>query len=115
MATRIMHGRPVPSECVVVKVTTIREGCKFKDLDYPDEVEGIEKLKNAKGNFILWSRKDIILKTRSSPILSPQNREDEGTQTSQNTLCNTAKFTPPSQDPAQTTPSYQKSTIYTTS
>jgi hypothetical protein len=51
MATRIMHGRPVPSECVVVKVTTIREGRKFKDLDYPDEVEGIEKLKNAKGNF----------------------------------------------------------------
>jgi hypothetical protein len=25
MATRIMHGRPAPSECAVVEVTTIRE------------------------------------------------------------------------------------------
>jgi hypothetical protein len=47
MSTRIMHGRPVPSECVVVKVTMIREGCVFEDLDYPDEEEGIEKLKDA--------------------------------------------------------------------
>jgi hypothetical protein len=53
MATRIMHGWPVPSECVVVKVTTFREGQEFEDLDYPDEEEGIVKLKDAKGNFIL--------------------------------------------------------------
>jgi hypothetical protein len=26
MASHIIHGRPVPSECAVVKVTTIREG-----------------------------------------------------------------------------------------
>jgi hypothetical protein len=52
MATCIMHGRPVPSECAVVEVTMIREGHKFKDLYYPDEEEGIEKLKHAKGNFI---------------------------------------------------------------
>jgi hypothetical protein len=71
MATRIMHGRPVPSECVVVKVTTIREGDVFEDLDYPDEEEGIEELKDAKGNFILWPHKDIIIKTCSSPIVSP--------------------------------------------
>jgi hypothetical protein len=53
MATRIMHDRPIPLECAVVEVTTIREGCEFEDLDYPDEVEGIEKLKDATGNFIL--------------------------------------------------------------
>jgi hypothetical protein len=53
MATHIMHGRPVTSECAVVEMTTIREGCEFEDLDYPDEEEGIKKLKDAKGNFIL--------------------------------------------------------------
>jgi hypothetical protein len=93
MATRIMHDRPIPSECVVVEVTTIREGHAFIDLDYLDEEEGMEKLKDAKVIFILWPRKDIILKTRSSLIVSPQNREDEGTLTSQNTLGNTV--TPP--------------------
>jgi hypothetical protein len=82
MATCIMHGRPIPSECAVVKVTTIRKGREFEDLDYPDEEEGIEKLKDAKGNFIIWSHKDIILKTHSSPIVSPYHREDEGTPTS---------------------------------
>jgi hypothetical protein len=69
MTTRIMHGWPVPSECAVVKVTMIREGREFENLDYPDEEEGIEKLKDAKVNFILWPRKDIIIKTRSSPII----------------------------------------------
>jgi alpha-glucosidase (family GH31 glycosyl hydrolase) len=54
MATRIMHGRLIPSECAVIEVTMIREGHKFDDLDYPDEEEIIEKLKNANGNFILW-------------------------------------------------------------
>jgi hypothetical protein len=53
MATHIMHGRPVTSECAVVEMTTIREGREFENLDYPDEEEGIEKLKDAKGNFIL--------------------------------------------------------------
>jgi hypothetical protein len=53
MTTRIMHDRPIPSECAVVEVTTIREGRDFEDLDYLDEGEGIEKLKDAKGNFIL--------------------------------------------------------------
>jgi hypothetical protein len=71
MATRIMHGWPVLSDCVVVEVTTIREGHDFEDLDYPDEEEGIEKLKDAKGNFILWPREDIIIKTHSSLIVSP--------------------------------------------
>jgi hypothetical protein len=70
MATHIMHGRPVPSESVV-KVTTIKEGHEFEDHDYPDEEEGIEKLKDAKANFILWPYKDIIIKTRSSPIILP--------------------------------------------
>jgi hypothetical protein len=59
-------------------------------------------MKDAKGNFILWPRKDIILKTRSSLIILLQNREDEGTLTSQNTLHNTAGFTPP-QNPPQAT------------
>jgi N12 class adenine-specific DNA methylase len=55
----------------VVEVTTIREGHEFEVLDYLDEEEGIEKLKDAKGNFIRWPYKDIIIKTRSSSIVSP--------------------------------------------
>jgi hypothetical protein len=82
MATRIMHGRPVPLECAVVEVTMIREGHEFEDLDYPDEAVGIEKLEDAKENFIVWPHKDIIIKIRSSPIVSPQSIEDEGTPTS---------------------------------
>jgi hypothetical protein len=53
MPSRILHGRPVPTECAVVEVTTIREGREFEDLDYPDEDEGSEKLVDAKGTFIL--------------------------------------------------------------
>jgi hypothetical protein len=53
MSSHIMHGRPIPSECAVVEMTTIREGCEFEDLDNPNEEEGIEKLKDAKENFIL--------------------------------------------------------------
>jgi hypothetical protein len=70
MAPHIMHSWPVLLECAVVEVTTIREGRDFEDLEYPDEEEGIEKLKDAKGNSILWPRKDIILKTHSSPFVS---------------------------------------------
>jgi hypothetical protein len=55
----------------VVEVTTIREGHEFEDLDYLDEKEGIENLKDAKGNFIIWPRKDIIIKIHSLPIVSP--------------------------------------------
>jgi hypothetical protein len=55
----------------VVEVTMIKEGCEFEDLDYPDEEEGIKKLKDAKGNFILWPRKDKIIKIHSSLIVSP--------------------------------------------
>jgi hypothetical protein len=82
MPSRIHHGRPVPVECAVVKVTMIREGCEFEDLDYPDEDEGIEKLVDAKGAFILWPRKDIIVKTYSPPIVSPRSIEAGGTSTS---------------------------------
>jgi hypothetical protein len=53
MPSRILHGRPVPTECVVVEVTMIREGREFEDLDYPNEDEGIEKLVDAKWTFIL--------------------------------------------------------------
>jgi hypothetical protein len=52
MPSRIHHGWPIPSECAVVDVTTIREGYEFEDLDYSDEDEGIEKLVDAKGTFI---------------------------------------------------------------
>jgi hypothetical protein len=79
---RIFYSQSVPSECVVIKVTTIREGHEFEELDYPNEEEVIEKLKDAKGNFILWPHKDIILRTHSSPIILPQSKEDEGTPTS---------------------------------
>jgi hypothetical protein len=106
MTTHIMHGRPISSECAVVEVTMIREGPKFYDPDYPDKEEGIEKLKDAKGNFILWPRKDIILKISSSPIVLSQSKEGEGTPTSQNIIRSTAEFTPLSQNPPQTTPSF---------
>jgi hypothetical protein len=99
MAIHIMHGRPIPSKCVAVKVTTIKDDQEFVDLDYPDEEDGIQKLKDGKGKFILWPRKDIILKTCSSPVVLPQNREDESTPSSQNALRNTIGFTPPSQNP----------------
>jgi hypothetical protein len=69
MATHIMHGRPVLSECAVVEVTMIREGHEFEYLDYPDEEEEMEKLKDAKVNVIVRPHKDIILRTRSSPVV----------------------------------------------
>jgi hypothetical protein len=77
----IMHGLSIPSECAMVEVTTIREGCEFENLDYPDEEKGIEKQKYAKGNFILWPCKDIILKTCSSLIVSPHSKQDEVART----------------------------------
>jgi hypothetical protein len=77
MPSRMLHGFPVPVECAVVEVTTIREGREFEDLDYPDEDEGIKKLVDAKGTFILWPRKDIIVKTHSSLIVSPWSTEAE--------------------------------------
>jgi hypothetical protein len=42
MPSYILHGWSVLAECVVVKVTTIREDHEFEDLDYPNEEEGIE-------------------------------------------------------------------------
>jgi hypothetical protein len=84
---------------------------RFEDLDYPDEEEGIEKLKDAKGNFTLWPHKDIILKIHSSPIVSPQSRVHEGTLTSQNTIRSTTRFTHPSQKSSTNYPSSLKSTI----
>jgi hypothetical protein len=103
MSTHIMHSRPITSECVVVEVTTIREDHEFEDLDNPDEAEGIEKLKDAKGNFILWPRKDIIINPRSTLIVSSQSKEDDGTPISQNTIHSTGAFTPASQNPQKTT------------
>jgi hypothetical protein len=71
MPSHILHGRSILVECVVVEVTTIREGHEFEDLDYPDEDERISKLVDAKRTFILWPHKDIIVKTYSSLIVSP--------------------------------------------
>jgi hypothetical protein len=82
MPSRILHGQPVIVECAVVEVTTIREGRQFEDLDYPDEDEGVEKLVDAKGTFILWPRKGIIIKIHSSSIVLPWSTEAGGTPTS---------------------------------
>jgi hypothetical protein len=71
MPSRILHGQPIPVECAMVEVTMIREGRDFEYLDYPYEDEGIEKMVDAKGTFILWLHKDIIVKARSSPLLLP--------------------------------------------
>jgi hypothetical protein len=65
--------------CAVVKVTTIREDHEFMDLDYPNEEVGIGKMKDVKGIFILWPRKNTILKTYFSLLVSLQGKEDEGT------------------------------------
>jgi hypothetical protein len=105
MPSRILHGRPVPAECVVVKVITIREGHEFEDLDYPYEDEGIEKLIDAKGTFILWPCKDIIVNTCLSLIVSPQNTEVGGAPTSnmskptQNSHTSATPLTKNRQDP----------------
>jgi hypothetical protein len=88
----------------VFEVTTIKERCEFDDLDYLDEESRIEKLKDAKGNLILWPRKDIIIKTHSSLFILPQSREDEGTPTSQNTIRSTVASTPPYENPPKTIP-----------
>jgi hypothetical protein len=69
MATGIVHGRSIPLECAMVEVTTIIEGHVFENLDYLDEEEGIEKLKDTKGKFMLRPCKDIILKICSSSIV----------------------------------------------
>jgi hypothetical protein len=78
----ILHGRPILAECAMVEMTTIREGHEFEDLDYPNEEEGTDKLVDAKGTFILWLHKYIIVKTHSSPIVSPRSTETGGTPTS---------------------------------
>jgi hypothetical protein len=75
MPSHILHDWPIPAECAVVEVTMIRNDREFEDLNYPDEDEVIEKLVDAKGTFILWPRKDIIVKTPSSPIVSPRSTE----------------------------------------
>jgi hypothetical protein len=33
MLNHILDGHPIPTECAVVEVTTIREGHEFEDLD----------------------------------------------------------------------------------
>jgi hypothetical protein len=54
MPSHILHGPPHPTDCAMVEVTMIREGCEFEDLDYPNEDVGIEKPVDAKGTFIPW-------------------------------------------------------------
>jgi hypothetical protein len=98
MPSRLYHGQLIPVECVVVKVTMIREGHEFEDLDYPDEDEGIEKLVDAKWSFILWPRKDIIIKTRLSPIVSPGSTEAGATPTSN--MSKPAQISHPSATPS---------------
>jgi hypothetical protein len=64
----------------VVEVTTIREGREFEELYYPDEDEGIEKLVDAKGTFILLVK--ILLSKLIRRRLFPWGTEDGGTPTS---------------------------------
>jgi hypothetical protein len=49
MPGHIIHGWPIPSECAVVEVTTIREGHVFKDLDYQKGEEGLRSGKMLTG------------------------------------------------------------------
>jgi hypothetical protein len=48
MATHIMLGWPILSECVVVEVTMIIEGHESEDHEYPNKEQRIEKLKDYK-------------------------------------------------------------------
>jgi hypothetical protein len=82
MPSHILHGRPAPVECAVVKVSMIREGREFEDLDYANEDDGIERLVDAKGTFILFPGKYIIVKTHSLPIVLPWSTKVGGTPTS---------------------------------
>jgi hypothetical protein len=61
MSSHILHGQSVPTKCPVVEVTRIKEGREFKDLDYPNEEEGIEKLVDGEGTFNLWPAKKLLL------------------------------------------------------
>jgi hypothetical protein len=45
------------------------------------KIRVLQKLVDAKGTFILWPRKVIIVKTCSSPIISPRSTEAGGTPT----------------------------------
>jgi hypothetical protein len=86
----------------MVELTMIREGCEFEDLDSPNEEEGIEKLVDVKGTFILRPHKDIIVKTHSSSIVLLQRTEAGGTLTSNMPLPAQnphTSVTPPAQDP----------------
>jgi hypothetical protein len=62
MPSRILHGQPIPAECAVVEVTTIREGHEFENLYYPNEDEGIEKLVDAKGTSFSGPAKILLSK-----------------------------------------------------
>jgi hypothetical protein len=79
---KVIRGKHNTGCYTVVEVTTFREGREFKDLDYHNEEKRIEKLIDAKGTFILWSRKDIIVTTHLSPIVSPRSTKVGGTPTS---------------------------------
>jgi hypothetical protein len=79
---KVIRGKHNTGCYTVVEVTTFREGREFEDHDYHNEEKGIEKLVDAKGTFILWSRKDIIVKTHLSPIVSPRTTKAGGTPTS---------------------------------
>jgi hypothetical protein len=103
MPSRILHGWPVLEKCAMVEVTMIRECREFKDLDYPNEEEGIEKLVDVKRTFILWPREDIIVRTRSLLIVSPWSTEAGDTPTSNLPLPaqdpHALATPPPAQDP----------------
>jgi hypothetical protein len=62
MASRIHHGWPIPAKCAVVEVTMIREGHEFKDLDYPDEDEGLKNRLMLKGLLFSGPAKILLSK-----------------------------------------------------
>jgi hypothetical protein len=97
MPSRILYCRSIPVECAVVEVTTIRDGHEFEDLDYPNEEEGIEKLVDAKGTFILWLAKILLSKHVHRRLF--RHRAVGGTPTSNMSM--------PAQDPPRVTPTPQ--------
>jgi hypothetical protein len=62
MPSRILHGWPIPTECAVVEVTTIREGRESENLDYLDEDGGIKNWLMLKGHSFSGPTKILLLK-----------------------------------------------------
>ena len=74
MPGRIFHNKPIPPDYSKVQVTEITNDRFSNDpLDHPMVDEGIETIRDAVNNFVLWASADIHLLNRQSPTGSRNN------------------------------------------